>query len=65
VWPVQHRTGYLLQEQLKRIPMFSDNFARYSSWKGEGALPQNDFNSLQKMIDKAHGEKDQVLECTG
>jgi alkaline phosphatase len=43
------------QEQLKRVPMFSDNFARYSSWKGEGDLPQNDFSSLKKMIDKAHG----------
>lgn len=42
------------KEQLERVPMFSDNFARYSSWKGEGDLPPNDLTSLQKMIDKAH-----------
>lgn len=42
------------KEQLGRIPMFSDNFAKYSSWKGEGDIPQNDRINIQKIIEKVH-----------
>jgi alkaline phosphatase len=43
------------KEQLDRVEMFSDNFARYSSWNGKGRLPQKELVSLQGMINKAHG----------
>jgi alkaline phosphatase len=42
------------KEQLTRIPMISDNFARYSSWKGEGDLSQNDRMKIQEQIEKVH-----------
>jgi len=42
------------KEQLKRIPMISDNFSKYSSWKGVGDIPQNDRIAIQNMIDKVH-----------
>jgi alkaline phosphatase len=42
------------KEQLERIPMISDNFAKYSSWKGEGDMPQNDRILIQSLIEKVH-----------
>lgn len=42
------------KEQLERIPMFSDNFTKYSSWKGEGEIPQNDRMNIQALIEKVH-----------
>jgi alkaline phosphatase len=41
-------------EQLQRIPMISDNFAKYSSWKGEGDMPQNERIAIQNLIEKVH-----------
>jgi alkaline phosphatase len=41
-------------KELEKIVMLSDNFARYSSWKGQGALPEKDRQNLKEMIDKAH-----------
>ena len=38
----------------ERIYMMSDNFANYSSWKGEGEIPQSDRIRLQNMIDNVH-----------
>jgi alkaline phosphatase len=40
--------------ELKKIEMLSDNFARYSTWKGVGPLPENDKKVLQEWTDKAH-----------
>ena len=34
--------------------MISDNFSKYSSWKGVGDIPQNDRIAIQNMIDKVH-----------
>ena len=55
-WIVFHgelRKDYTKQE-LKKIGMLSDNFARYTSWKGKDTLPQKDKQALQQMISKAH-----------
>lgn len=41
-------------EQLARIVMLSDNFARYSSWNGKGRLPEAEFQKLKSTIDKVH-----------
>lgn len=30
------------------------SFKRYSSWNGEGAIPENDKNSLIHVIDSVH-----------
>jgi alkaline phosphatase len=47
------RRDYQRQE-LKKIEMLSDNFARYSDWKGIGQLPEKDKEALKQMVDKAH-----------
>jgi alkaline phosphatase len=41
-------------QELAKIEMLSDNFARYSSWKGKGEIPEKDKQALQQQIDKAH-----------
>jgi alkaline phosphatase len=40
--------------ELERVVMFSDNFARYSSWKGEGEFPEKERQLIQEQINKAH-----------
>ncbi len=47
------RRDYQPQEQ-EKIEMLSDNFARYSSWRGKGDLPENEKKVLQQFVDKAH-----------
>lgn len=48
------------RRQLKRIEMLSDNFARYSSWKGAGEISSADKLVLKKWIDKAHKLKKKI-----
>ena len=45
---------YYAKDMLEKIYMMSDNFANYSSWKGEGEIPQNDRMRLQNMIENVH-----------
>lgn len=45
---------------LEKIEMFSDNFQNYSSWKGEGALPEKDKQLLLVAINKAHAMNKKV-----
>lgn len=39
---------------LERVTMISDNFATYSKWKGQGEIPAEDKEKLQKVIEQAH-----------
>ena len=41
-------------KQLKRIRLFSANFANYSKWKGLGEIPPNDLTVLKNDIALAH-----------
>jgi len=41
-------------QELEKIEMLSDNFARYSKWRGKGDLPEKERKLLQQQIDKAH-----------
>lgn len=41
-------------EQLTRIEMLSDNFARYSKWNGKGRLPESEQDTLKQLIKKVH-----------
>lgn len=45
---------------LDKIEMFSDNFQNYSSWKGEGTLPEKDKQLLLAAINKAHAMNKKV-----
>ena len=47
-------------EELKKIEMLSDNFARYSAWRGKDSLPEKDKQVLKEMIDKAHKLKKKI-----
>lgn len=37
-----------------KIALISDNFTKYSSWKGEGPLPEADRKKLESVIAAAH-----------
>lgn len=41
-------------EQLKRIGLISQGFAKYSKWNGEGPLPEKDKKAIQKVIKQTH-----------
>lgn len=41
------------KKDLKRITMISDNFAKYSKWKGTGEIPEEDKDKLRKVIVQA------------
>lgn len=43
------------QAALEKVPMLSDDFAIYSSWKGVGDMPDAEKKVIQQMINKAHG----------
>jgi hypothetical protein len=43
------------QEALSKIAMMSDDFRKYSSWKGENNLPERDDSVLISAIKKSHG----------
>jgi alkaline phosphatase len=43
-------------EELKKIAMLSDDFARYSKWQGEGDLNAEERQELQNMVNKVHRE---------
>lgn len=40
--------------QLSRIGMFSDNFAKYSRWKGNGDIPATEKKALTAVIESVH-----------
>lgn len=41
-------------EQMKRIILFSENFKRFSSWRGDGEIIDNEKKRLQNVIDSVH-----------
>ncbi|MCE7065595.1 phosphatidylinositol-specific phospholipase C/glycerophosphodiester phosphodiesterase family protein [Dyadobacter sp. CY326] len=41
-------------DQLKRVGLVSQAFAKYSKWNGEGPLPEKDKKSIQKVIKQTH-----------
>ncbi|MCX2575267.1 PI-PLC domain-containing protein [Pedobacter sandarakinus] len=41
-------------KDLKKISMISDNFAKYSKWKGEGEISDADKTKLKTLVDDAH-----------
>ncbi|MGN6294498.1 MAG: phosphatidylinositol-specific phospholipase C/glycerophosphodiester phosphodiesterase family protein [Chitinophagaceae bacterium] len=47
-------------DELERIEMLSDNFAKYSSWNGNGKIPENEQTAVKNMVDKAHSLKKKV-----
>lgn len=58
-WPVWMKFDGNLQvkyttDELERIGLFSDNFARYSSWNGLGRLPQKEWDRIDGMVKQAH-----------
>lgn len=41
-------------QHLNRIGMFSDNFRKYSQWKGKGKIPEAEKKALSEVIEKVH-----------
>ena len=39
---------------LIRVPLFSENLARFTAWKGNGPLPGRDLKKLTRLIDSLH-----------
>jgi alkaline phosphatase len=48
------------KEALTHIAMLSGNFINYSSWKGNGPMPEKDKAALKKAVEKAHALKKEV-----
>ena len=42
------------EESLKKIALFSDNFRKYSLWKGEGKLEEKEREKIVQAVTKAH-----------
>ncbi len=47
-------------QQVNRVAIFSANFATYSKWKGEGAIPESELLVLKKNIAYAHALHKQI-----
>jgi alkaline phosphatase len=47
-------------KNINRIGLFSANFANYTKWKGEGAIPAADLTLLKNDIAKAHALHRQI-----
>lgn len=43
-------------ETLRKIEMMSDDYARYSSWRGNGEMPEKDKDALRQLVDKVHAQ---------
>lgn len=41
-------------DQLKRVGLISQSFAKYSKWNGEGPLPEKEKKTIQKVIRQTH-----------
>jgi len=41
-------------EQLKRVPLYSENLRKFTSWNGDGAIIEKDKIRLQHIIDSVH-----------
>jgi hypothetical protein len=48
------------KQTLKKIALLSDDFTRYSKWKGTGPLPEEDKELLIRLISQAHHLKKPV-----
>ena len=42
------------QEELKRVPLFSEPFGSYSKWKGQGEMIEDEKKVVESLIQKAH-----------
>ncbi|WP_114792907.1 alkaline phosphatase [Niabella yanshanensis] len=47
-------------DALKKVALFSDNFARYSKWNGKGRLPEAEKLKLEAAISKAHAQQKKI-----
>lgn len=47
-------------ETLKKVALFSDNFARYSKWNGKGRLPEAEKIKLETAIARAHAQQKKI-----
>jgi alkaline phosphatase len=43
------------EQQLKRVALYSENLAGFTSWKGEEAIPGKEEKRLKQIIDSVHG----------
>lgn len=43
-------------EALRKIEMISDNFMRYSLWRGKDTIPSKDKEVLQQLVNKVHAQ---------
>ncbi len=41
-------------QQLERVPLYSENLRKFTSWNGEGDIIQNEKNHILSVIDSAH-----------
>ncbi|HBE40200.1 MAG TPA: alkaline phosphatase [Bacteroidales bacterium] len=42
------------EQQLKRVALFSENLRKFTSWNGEGSIPESDEITVRKVVDSVH-----------
>lgn len=47
-------------DELKRVALFSDNFAKSSGWNGKGRLPEKELQTINQLIATAHGKNKKI-----
>jgi alkaline phosphatase len=52
--------GNYNQKQLERVPLFSENLAVFTKWRGEGEMPAADKSRLVHVIDSVHDLKRKI-----
>jgi alkaline phosphatase len=51
--------------ELKRVAIYSENLAKFTSWKGLEPIPVVEERRLRQIIDSWHKQKNPLLECSG
>ncbi len=46
--------------ELKKIALYSENLTKFTSWKGEGKIPDTEYSQLKNVIDSVHSLKKKV-----
>jgi hypothetical protein len=47
-------------DQNKRLGMISQSFRKYSQWKGQGEIPEEDKARLQMVVDQVHSQNKRI-----
>ena len=47
-------------EELKRVPLFSENMRKFTAWNGEGDIPEKEKQRIREVIDSVHALNNKI-----